>query len=832
MFRRFTYLTLLFLALTFVGANVYAQDRQALQGSCERGGQVVTTDGRPSTTKVQRSWPSCTVTVYDAGTTTLADIFTNSSGTPKANPFTADTDGYWSFFADPGRYDVRFSGAGITSPFTRSNLWVASGGGGGGLALPNEEIAFGTGSSVGSSSQLKYTTADGSVQVRPYGTGTANTGSLRLFELLANGTNYFGLKAADSISTTYDLVLPTDVPASGDSLTVANLSGSTITTEWTPTGTSLTDTFIGYGSASNTLTGTSTLTWNNSTRTMTATNASGPVAINLVGSSSGRVTVNSANHPGGTASGLTLPFVGGTQGGGPGVWWSDGTYGATNGFYLSNGFTFQGASSTHSPVKIRKSTGTSSDGSLIFGLYPDQGAFELTPFGTSAGETSSVNFRELLANGTNSFNMRGPDSLSSSFMLVWPSDTPSAGEGLKVTSYNGGTGVITTEWDTFGGSSTCPPGTSTSKQVLYNLSGSCTGAVEFEYQQSASPNVYIRAQDPTYTALQLRYDTGSQSADIFQVLDESAAVEFGITASGTPYTPTLNGAQTGMRAGNGAFANLTGAAYGDSSNSTLRSVAVGDSANASSVEAIAIGSSAGANHSQSVCIGYDCSTFSTNQFIVGSRQAQANNVFFGAGGDETVSGTSAITINGSKPNNNNYPGGDIILASGLNRGTGVGTSSANSQASVRLQTSTLDGTSGSSQGSLVDRYIANGLKKIITTNNTATSLFEVALPTLRGASGVVYIEVHVEDGTDVQELYQEVSFAVINKGGTYTKTVNAEHSRTALSAGTLSATASFLDGTNKLTFQVTPNSSLTFSAARYWISYTLVHNSEQAITQL
>lgn len=67
--------------------------------------------------------PGCTVTVYAAGTTTLSTIFSDNISTPKANPFTADaTTGYWFFYASAGRYDVKFSGTGITSPYTLSDV--------------------------------------------------------------------------------------------------------------------------------------------------------------------------------------------------------------------------------------------------------------------------------------------------------------------------------------------------------------------------------------------------------------------------------------------------------------------------------------------------------------------------------------------------------------------------------------------------------------------------------------------------------------------------------------------------------------------------------------
>ncbi len=94
------------------------QAREKLQGWCEQGGQTVTTSGVVSTTFVQRSYKSCTVTVYLSGTLTLATIYADNSSTPKANPFTASALGLWFFYANDGRYDVSFSGGGIASPFT------------------------------------------------------------------------------------------------------------------------------------------------------------------------------------------------------------------------------------------------------------------------------------------------------------------------------------------------------------------------------------------------------------------------------------------------------------------------------------------------------------------------------------------------------------------------------------------------------------------------------------------------------------------------------------------------------------------------------------------
>ena len=43
------------------------------------------------------------------------------AGTAKGNPFTAATNGQWSFYVD-SRIDVKLSGGGIPSPFTLGDL--------------------------------------------------------------------------------------------------------------------------------------------------------------------------------------------------------------------------------------------------------------------------------------------------------------------------------------------------------------------------------------------------------------------------------------------------------------------------------------------------------------------------------------------------------------------------------------------------------------------------------------------------------------------------------------------------------------------------------------
>lgn len=79
-------------------------------GWCEDGNKVATTSGIDSTNTVQASYSECMVTVVIHGGG-AATIYSNATGTPLANPFTANTNGQWQFFALPGiLYDVTISG--------------------------------------------------------------------------------------------------------------------------------------------------------------------------------------------------------------------------------------------------------------------------------------------------------------------------------------------------------------------------------------------------------------------------------------------------------------------------------------------------------------------------------------------------------------------------------------------------------------------------------------------------------------------------------------------------------------------------------------------------
>lgn len=82
---------------------------QRVSGFAEQGANVVWTQSYASANVFQETYPFAKIAVYVTGTTTLATLFgdNNTPPTPLANPFTADENGWWWFYAPNGRYDIQ-----------------------------------------------------------------------------------------------------------------------------------------------------------------------------------------------------------------------------------------------------------------------------------------------------------------------------------------------------------------------------------------------------------------------------------------------------------------------------------------------------------------------------------------------------------------------------------------------------------------------------------------------------------------------------------------------------------------------------------------------------
>jgi hypothetical protein len=111
----------LIMLLLLLGSAGLASARDSVKGWCEEGNRPVVTSGLNSTTRVQASHPSCTITVYVHGGG-LATIYADNNSTPLANPFTAQSGGRWQAYADNGRYDVTMSSAGFSQTVTYSDI--------------------------------------------------------------------------------------------------------------------------------------------------------------------------------------------------------------------------------------------------------------------------------------------------------------------------------------------------------------------------------------------------------------------------------------------------------------------------------------------------------------------------------------------------------------------------------------------------------------------------------------------------------------------------------------------------------------------------------------
>lgn len=216
---------------------------------------------------------------------------------------------------------------------------------------------------------------------------------------------------------------------------------------------------------------------------------------------------------------------------------------------------------------------------------------------------------------------------------------------------------------------------------------------------------------------------------------------------------------------------------------------------------------------------------STNEFIV---QGPTN--WYGATGAISTS-AAAYTINGCGGSGTDNAGAAVKMAGGKSTGTAAG-------GNTGFQTA-FSAATGSTANTLVDRHVIVAQGKALT-DASAVSLFEVALPTLQMCGGKIVATIRCTDGTDMQSFTQEIQFAAVNKGGSYTTAITVDPTdlisavgTKAVSAGTLTSAWTILTGTNKITIQLNADTSLTPSGTNGFVVYYEVFNhSQQAITVL
>lgn len=167
-------------------------------------------------------------------------------GTVDYSRFAADGDltftGLADYLVGGDRYAFRYSGNqnfGLVFSATSSRyefrdgsaaqvFWVTGAGNG----YFKSKLAIGSTVAPGAALDITATTAAG-IKLNPFGAGSGNTLELRFLELAANGTNYIGFKAPNSIAVNYIWTLPA---ADGTSGQVLSTNGAGVLNWVTPAG--------------------------------------------------------------------------------------------------------------------------------------------------------------------------------------------------------------------------------------------------------------------------------------------------------------------------------------------------------------------------------------------------------------------------------------------------------------------------------------------------------------------------------------------------------------------------------------------------------------------
>lgn len=216
-------------------------------------------------------------------------------------------------------------------------------------------------------------------------------------------------------------------------------------------------------------------------------------------------------------------------------------------------------------------------------------------------------------------------------------------------------------------------------------------------------------------------------------------------------------------------------------------------------------------------------TFSTNTAMSGNLSI--------AGSTLSAGGTTAMTMDDggraaerlniplSGSGTNGAPASDAYLSGPPSTGTAA-------SSNLRLRTAP-SGASGSTLNTPITRHGMKAQGSALT-SGAAANVLDVTLPTLTMSGGTIDATIIATDGTDMQSFHQIVEWSAVNKGASYTTNVTASAGSKSVSAGTLTTSWSVSNGTNKVTIQVTPTTSLT--TTKFLLYYQVFSNGEQEVT--
>lgn len=217
------------------------------------------------------------------------------------------------------------------------------------------------------------------LSMSPHGTSSGNTGELRFLELAANGSNYTGFKAPDSLAGNVVYTLPTAAPATSGYALVSDTSGA--------------------------------MSWS----------SAGGVSFPITAPEGAEGVIEMADSTDGAGDGMTLSA-------------GDALTGGSN--FSGGTLTLEGGDSTGTGtssviIKAAKagSSGTSTNSTqAVYTITASNTT--ISPHTTGSGNTHELRFLELAANGTNYVGFKAPDSISSDKVYTLPSSSPSNNEGV------------------------------------------------------------------------------------------------------------------------------------------------------------------------------------------------------------------------------------------------------------------------------------------------------------------------------------------------------------------------------------------------------------------
>jgi hypothetical protein len=153
--------------IVILAASTATSQTAAVNGYCTTGAMPSIISGLKSSNYLQGVIPQCLVTVYLTGTTNKATIYSNGSGGSLTNPFTANTDASWLFYAATTvGYDIVMSGGippnAYVTPVTLTDVLIGGGGGSGGTpGGSNTDVQVNVLGAFGGYSTLTYTPSTG-----------------------------------------------------------------------------------------------------------------------------------------------------------------------------------------------------------------------------------------------------------------------------------------------------------------------------------------------------------------------------------------------------------------------------------------------------------------------------------------------------------------------------------------------------------------------------------------------------------------------------------------------------------------------------------------------